>query len=44
MKPAFISRSSFVVCGGETTSVRPSASLSCRHSTSWIELSAAPEE
>ena len=44
MKPGFTSCSSFVVCGGETTSVRPGTSFSSRHSTSRIELSAAPEE
>ena len=44
MKPAFIRRSFFVVCGGATTSVRPGTSFPPRQSTSRIELSAAPEE
>ena len=44
MKPAFVRRSSFVVCGGATTSLRPGVSFEPFHSTSRIELSAAPEE
>jgi hypothetical protein len=44
MNPGLISFSSFVACGAETVSVRPAARRSPRHSTSRIELSAAPEE